>query len=64
MWNLYRASTADDPNGSLIRKYQDRRDASKVVAQVAYQPDQLLLAAKLGCAVFLFSDHTSGYYPP
>lgn len=41
MWNLCRASTVDGPNGSLIGKYKGRLDASKVVAQVAYQPDQL-----------------------
>lgn len=41
MWNLYRANTVDSPNGSPIGKYQSRRDASKVVAQVAYQPDQI-----------------------
>ncbi|TKV77734.1 hypothetical protein FDV58_29470 [Bradyrhizobium elkanii] len=41
MWNLYRANSVDSPNGSLIGKYQRRGDASKAVAQVAYQPDQL-----------------------
>jgi hypothetical protein len=41
MWNLYRANSVDSPNGSLIGKYQNRGDATKVVAQVAYQPDQL-----------------------
>jgi hypothetical protein len=41
MWHLYRVKTVDGPNGSLIGKYQSRRDASKVVTQVAYQPDQL-----------------------
>ena len=41
MWNLYRANSVDSPNGSLIGKYQRRGDASKVVAQVAYQPNQL-----------------------
>ena len=41
MWNLYRANTVDSPNGSVIGKYQSRRDASKVVTQMAYQPDQL-----------------------
>ncbi len=41
MWNLYRANAVDSPNGSLIGKYQNRGDSTKVVAQVAYQPDQL-----------------------
>jgi hypothetical protein len=41
MWNLYRANSVDGPNGSLIGKYQNRGDATKVVAQVAFQPDQL-----------------------
>ncbi|MGY4299937.1 hypothetical protein ACVWXN_008032 [Bradyrhizobium sp. i1.4.4] len=41
MWNLYRANSIDSPSGSLIGKYQRRGDASKAVAQVAYQPDQL-----------------------
>lgn len=40
MWNLHRADTVDGPNGSLIGKYKNRRDVSKVVAQVAYQADQ------------------------
>lgn len=39
MWNLYRARTVGGPNGSFIGKYQRRGDASKVVAEVAYQPD-------------------------
>jgi hypothetical protein len=39
--NLYRADSVDSPNGSLIGKYQNRGDAAKVVAQVAYQPDPL-----------------------
>lgn len=41
IWNLYRANAVDSPNGSLIGKYQNRGDATKVVAQVAYQPDHL-----------------------
>lgn len=41
MWNLYRVNTIDGPNGPLMGKYQSRRNVSKVVAQVAYQPDQL-----------------------
>jgi len=40
MWNLHRATNVDGPNGSLIGKYKCRGDASKVVAQVAYLPDQ------------------------
>jgi hypothetical protein len=40
IWNLYRVSAIDDPGGSLIGKYQRRGGASKVVAQVAYQPDK------------------------
>jgi hypothetical protein len=40
MWNLYRVnSTSDDETGDLIGKYQRRGDATKVVAQVAYQPE-------------------------
>lgn len=41
MWHLYRVKAVDGPNGSLIGKYQNRRDVSKVGAQVAYQTDQL-----------------------
>jgi hypothetical protein len=39
MWDLFRTRTIDDSTGSLIGKYQRRGDASKVVAEVAYQPD-------------------------
>lgn len=41
MWHLHRTSAIDDPKGTLIGKYQRKGDASKVVAQVAYQADQL-----------------------
>ena len=40
MWNLFRVnSTSDDEKGALIGKYQRRGDATKVVAQIAYQPE-------------------------
>lgn len=40
MWNLHRVnSTSDDEKGALIGKYQRRGDASKVIAQAAYQPE-------------------------
>ena len=40
MWNLYRvASTDPEEAGALIGKYQRRGDATKVVAQMAYQPE-------------------------
>ncbi len=39
-WNLYRVtSTSDDEKGILIGKYQRRGDATKVVAEMAYQPE-------------------------
>ena len=39
-WDLYRVnSTSSDENGFLIGKYQKRGDATKVVAEVAYQPE-------------------------
>jgi hypothetical protein len=39
-WQLYRVtSTSDDETGALIGKYQRRGDATKVVAEVAYQPE-------------------------
>ncbi len=39
MWNLYRVnSTSDDEKGASIGKYQRRGDATKVVAEMAYQP--------------------------
>lgn len=54
MWNLYRASRVDGPNGSLMGKYQRRGDASKVVAQVAYQPKRTLTRLQTSAvAVFL-----------
>jgi len=40
MWNLLRVnSTADDESGSLVGKYRQRGDATKGVAQIAYQPE-------------------------
>ena len=36
MWNLYSANAVGGSNGSLIGEYKHRRDASKVVAAVAY----------------------------
>lgn len=40
MWNLHRVnSTALDEKGAVVGKYQRRVDATKVVAQIAYQPE-------------------------
>ncbi len=40
MWNLYRVqSTKDDEDGALIGKYRRRGDATKIVADMAYQPE-------------------------
>ena len=40
MWHLYRVRTvAEDEEGALIGKYQRRGDATKIVAQMAYQPE-------------------------
>jgi hypothetical protein len=40
MWNLYRVkSTAEDEKGILLGKYQRRGDATKKVAEMAYQPE-------------------------
>lgn len=41
MWSLHRVHSIEGPAGSPIGKYKNRRDASKVVAQAAYHPDQL-----------------------
>jgi hypothetical protein len=38
-WELRRVGALDDAGGSLIGRYQNRREATKVVAQVAYQPE-------------------------
>jgi hypothetical protein len=39
-WNLYRvSSTSEDEKGALIGKYQRRGDATKVLAEMAYQPE-------------------------
>jgi hypothetical protein len=39
LWNLYRVySISDDEKAALIGKYQRRGDATKVVAEMAYQP--------------------------
>ena len=40
MWHLHRVnSVSDDEEGVLIGQYQRRGDATKVVAQIAYQPE-------------------------
>ncbi|MGC2125356.1 MAG: hypothetical protein WA652_21115, partial [Xanthobacteraceae bacterium] len=37
MWHLYRVkSVSDEENGGLIGKYRARRDATKVVAEMAF----------------------------
>jgi hypothetical protein len=41
MWNLHRVNSTsdDDEKGAFIGKYQRRGDATKVVAEMAYQPE-------------------------
>ncbi|MER8802256.1 hypothetical protein [Mesorhizobium sp. M0998] len=40
MWNLYRVnSVSEEDEAALIGKYQRRGDATKVVSQMAYQPE-------------------------
>ncbi|PZV35018.1 hypothetical protein [Mesorhizobium kowhaii] len=40
MWNLYRVSSvSEDDEKALIGKYGRRGDATKVVSQMAYQPE-------------------------
>ena len=39
MWTLHRVASIEDEGSALIGKYQRRGDASKVVAQIAYQPE-------------------------
>jgi hypothetical protein len=40
MWHLYRVkTTSDDEEGGLVGKYQRRGDATKAVAQIAYQTE-------------------------
>jgi hypothetical protein len=40
MWNLHRvSSTSDEENGASIGKYRQRGDATKVIAEMAYQPE-------------------------
>lgn len=40
MWHLHRVhSVSDDEEGGFIGKYQRRGDATKAVAQIAYQPE-------------------------
>jgi hypothetical protein len=40
MWHLHSVSSVSDAEeGTLIGKYQRRGDATKVVSQVAYQPE-------------------------
>ena len=38
-WNLYRVNSTSDEKGALIGKYQRRGDATKVVAEMAYQSE-------------------------
>jgi hypothetical protein len=40
MWELYRVlSVSDDEKGMWIGKYRARGDATKVIKQIAYQPE-------------------------
>jgi len=40
MWQLFRVkAVSDDEEGDLLGKYQRRGDATKVVSEVAYQPE-------------------------
>jgi hypothetical protein len=40
MWQLYRVNAvSDDEEGALIGKYQRRGDATKIIKQMAYQPE-------------------------
>jgi hypothetical protein len=40
MWHLHRVnSVSDNEEGALLGKYQKRRDATKAVAEMAYQPE-------------------------
>lgn len=40
MWHLYRVkAVSDDEEGALIGTYGGRREATKVIAQMAYQPE-------------------------
>lgn len=38
-WDLHRIESVDDPESSLIGKYQQRGDVTKALATVAYQPE-------------------------
>jgi len=40
MWNLHRIKSVEDSEGRLIGKYQHRKDVTKALSQVAYQPEQ------------------------
>lgn len=52
MWNLYRVnSVKDDEEGSYIGRYQRRGNATKVVTEMAYQPEPKWLAAGLTVGV-------------
>ena len=40
MWHLHRVNlVSDSDEGTHIGKYRYRRDATKVVAHIAYQPE-------------------------
>jgi hypothetical protein len=40
MWHLHRVNAvSDEAEGALIGKYRTRGDATKVVAETAYQPE-------------------------
>lgn len=39
MWQAFRINSIDDEDGRLIGTYQLRRDATKAITQVAYQPE-------------------------
>jgi hypothetical protein len=40
MWNLHPIKSVEDDEGRRIGRYQHRKDVTKALSQVAYQPEQ------------------------
>jgi hypothetical protein len=48
-WTLDRVSSvSDDEEGSFVGKYQNRRDATKVIAQIAYHDETYVTRHRKG----------------
>jgi hypothetical protein len=38
-WSLFRVASVDDQKGALLGQYSGRKEANKVIAKIAYEPE-------------------------